>query len=164
MVDANDHSAGVLIDLDLAVRLKDGEHWIPFEPVPAGTLAFRAIDILRQGELVRTIYYRHDLESFFYTLVWILAYHAHSFSTPVRDLALWCDGVPMVIADRKRGCLIQPNTVLPEGPLKSLWLLKLARMLNNGYDQIRPVLRGDVATMGGQMTYDTFMAILDPPE
>ena len=49
MVDANDHSVGVLIDLDLAVRLKDGERLLPFEPVPAGTLPFRAIDILWPG-------------------------------------------------------------------------------------------------------------------
>jgi len=83
MVDASDQSVGVLIDLDLAVRLKDGERFIPFEPVPAGTLPFRAIDVLDQGELVNELYYRHDLESFFYTLVWILTYHIDSFSVAV---------------------------------------------------------------------------------
>ena len=65
-----------------------------FEPVPAGTLAFRAIDILWQGEFVHELRYRYDLESFFYTLVWILTYHPQGFSTPVREWGSLVQSVP----------------------------------------------------------------------
>lgn len=161
MVDAEDPSVGVLIDLDLAVRLKDAESQAPFRPVPAGTLAFRAIDVLEQGEFAHTLYYRHDLESFFYTLVWILTYHTQGFSRARADLIRWHDSSTLVISDRKRGFLISPNFTLPEGPLKPVWLLKLAKLFDDGYKQIESVPPADMTTMGGLITYETFMAILN---
>src|ERR1700733_887803 len=118
MVDANDHSVGILIDLDLAVRLKDGERWLRFEPVPAGTLAFRAIDILRQGEFVHELRYRYDLESFFYTLVWILTYYPHNFSTPVGEWSSWYNRSSLAIATMKSGMFFTLPDDMPDGPLK----------------------------------------------
>ena len=64
-------SQGVLIDLDFAARVAgngnppDGEIF-----PPAGTINFRAVDLLTPHKPVKA-YYRHDLESFFYTLLWI---------------------------------------------------------------------------------------------
>lgn len=73
MVNSSNHSEGVLIDLDVAARVDEhGDHvgGIPFPP--AGTLETRAFDLV-SAERPRKAYYRHDLESFFYTLLWIQA-------------------------------------------------------------------------------------------
>ena len=162
MVDANDHSVGVLIDLDLAVRLKEGERRLPFEPVPAGTLAFRAIDILWQGEFVHELRYRYDLESFFYTLVWILTYHPRGFSTPVGEWSEWYDGHPLAIAHSKAGMFFGTPPNMPGGPLKEPWLLKLANLFVQGHRIRARDKTTDKETMGGYLTYQKFMAILDP--
>ena len=162
MVDANDHSVGILIDLDLAVRLKDGERRLTFEPVPAGTLAFRAIDVLDQGEFVHELYYRYDLESFFYALVWILTYYPHSFSTPVRDWTKWYSAHPLAIANSKAGMFWGASANMPDGPLKELWLLKLANLFAKGQRLHARYDDTDKETMGGYLTYEKFMTILDP--
>jgi Fungal protein kinase len=60
--------SGMLIDLDLAVvdgERTGGRHM-------TGTMEFMAIDVLRGVEHT----YRHDLESFFYVLLWICARRA----------------------------------------------------------------------------------------
>jgi hypothetical protein len=162
MVDANDHSVGVLIDLDLAVRLKDGERRLTFEPVPAGTLAFRAIDVLWQGEFVHDLYYRYDLESFFYALVWILTYFPHSFSTPVGEWSQWYNAPPLAIANMKVGLFAELPYDMPHGPLKEAWLLKLANLFVEGRRHVRLDKCADKETMGGYLTYERFMAVLDP--
>ena len=162
MVDANDHSVGVLIDLDLAVRLKDGERQLTFEPVPAGTLAFRAIDVLDQGEFVHELYYRYDLESFFYALVWILTYYPHSFSTPVCDWSRWYNTHPLLIANSKAGMFFRASANMPDGPLKEPWLLKLANLFAKGQNLRAGLEDMDEETMGGYLTYEKFMAVLDP--
>jgi len=162
MVDANDHSVGVLIDLDLAVRLKDGERRLSFDPVPAGTLAFRAIDILWQGEFVHELRYRDDLESFFYTLVWILTYHPHSFSTPVGEWSGWYEAHPLASANAKAGIFFGVPVNMPVGPLREQWLLKLANLFSEGRHLLSSDETADKETMGGYVTYENFMAVLDP--
>ena len=162
MVDANDHSVGILIDLDLAVRLKDGERRLTFEPVPAGTLAFRAIDVLDQGEFAHELHYRYDLESFFYTLVWILTYYPHSFSTPVCDWSEWYNMHPLAVANSKAGMFFRASAIMPDGPLKESWLLKLANLFVKGQNLLAGDEDTDKETMGGYLTYQKFMAVLDP--
>ncbi|MCJ1469209.1 hypothetical protein MMC07_007842 [Pseudocyphellaria aurata] len=61
---------GMLIDLDLAIV--DGER--TGAQHMTGTMEFMAIDVLRGVEVEHT--YRHDLESFFYVLLWICARRA----------------------------------------------------------------------------------------
>jgi hypothetical protein len=63
-----DGFSGMLIDLDLAIvdgERTGGRHM-------TGTMEFMAIDVLRGVEHT----YRHDLESFFYVLLWICARQA----------------------------------------------------------------------------------------
>lgn len=57
--------AGMLIDLDLAKVLGSGRSGARYQ---TGTMEFMAIEVLRG--ISHT--YRHDLESFFYVLLWIL--------------------------------------------------------------------------------------------
>lgn len=163
MVNADDHSVGVLIDLDIAVRLKDPDSNSPLtiQPVPGGTLPFRAIDVLDQQDDVRTLYYRHDLESFLWTLIWILTYYPFDSSTAVLDLSPWLRGKPSTIANSKRSRLYKmaKGSDLPEGPFKDSWLTKLSALFNNGYLSLRDET-ADEETMGGIVTYSSFMDIL----
>ncbi|KAF8319351.1 hypothetical protein DL93DRAFT_2074970 [Clavulina sp. PMI_390] len=46
----------------------------PSLALPGGTVAFRALDLCNDDRLYHL--YRHDLESFFYVLVWIVANHS----------------------------------------------------------------------------------------
>src|ERR1700733_15326931 len=71
MVDASEPTQGVLIDLDFAARV--GAHGDPLEGETfphAGTLQFRAFELVTLENPLKA-YYRHDLESFFYALLWI---------------------------------------------------------------------------------------------
>lgn len=163
MVDAKDHSIGVLIDLDLAVQLNNGEQKLPIGSPLGGTLPFRAIQVLLQRNRIRELYYRHDLESFFYALVWILTYYPLDFSRPVGDLQLWYNTDLFSIGNIKRSQLteMRSGANLPDGPLKAQWLQKLAAWFDNGFKRME---RGDAVnreTCEGLVTYDGFMSILD---
>lgn len=164
MVDADNHSVGVLIDLDIAVRLRhpQSKQPLPFKPVPGGTLPFRAIDVRTDSDdEVQTLYYRHDLESFFWTLLWISAYHPFHSSVPVKDFSAWTRGGPYGISSLKRGMLLYMarGHELPEGPLKTTWLQRLAILFNNGYDRLMEAAV-DRETMGGTISYESFMSPL----
>ncbi|KAI0142834.1 hypothetical protein GGR57DRAFT_376041 [Xylariaceae sp. FL1272] len=62
------HADGLLIDLDVAVEIPSSSPSIPSTSSITGTRPFMAIGVL-QGEPHT---YRHDLESFFYVLLWVL--------------------------------------------------------------------------------------------
>ncbi|CCU76519.1 serine/threonine protein kinase domain protein [Blumeria hordei DH14] len=68
------HYGGLLIDLDLAILLKGGKEQGKLEAM-MGTIQFMALEILQnsfvQPGAVVSHSYRHDLESFFYVLLWI---------------------------------------------------------------------------------------------
>lgn len=94
---------GMLIDLDLAIvngERTGGRHM-------TGTMEFMAVDVLRGVEHT----YRHDLESFFYILLWMCARRAWSreFQCSTRDwprrniLGKWYGSNAADVADAKRG-------------------------------------------------------------
>lgn len=62
----NDQQKGVLIDLDLA-KEKESDPDTTSAPHRTGTLEFMAIEVLKGSPHT----WRHDLESFFYVLIWI---------------------------------------------------------------------------------------------
>jgi hypothetical protein len=75
MVDASDPVQGVLIDLDIAAPVTEQGNPLDGETLPpAGTLQFRAFDLVTPQKPQKA-YYRHDLESFFYTLLWIQSHY-----------------------------------------------------------------------------------------
>ncbi len=94
---------GMLIDLDLAIV--NGER--TGERHMTGTMEFMAIDVLRGVEHT----YRHDLESFFYVLLWMCARRAwdREFQCSTRDrprrniLGSWYGSNAADVADAKRG-------------------------------------------------------------
>ena len=96
--------AGMLIDLDLAKMLGSGRSGARHQ---TGTMEFMAIEVLRGIDHT----YRHDLESFFYVLLWICARRAwereffcSTVDRPKRNiLKKWYTGSFDDIADAKKG-------------------------------------------------------------
>jgi hypothetical protein len=164
MVDSRDHSVGVLIDLDIAVRIKDGDLPIKYPPILGGTLPFRAIDLLRDDPIPE-VRYRYDLESFYYVLLWILTYYPAGFSERVTTFSHWSKGSWKHIQSMKLGYVISAHR-LPRGPLLHSWLTPLAQMFRDGFlaeglaiglDELQSF---DAETLGNHVTYDRFINIL----
>ncbi|KAL9062163.1 MAG: hypothetical protein Q9157_009170, partial [Trypethelium eluteriae] len=85
----NDGFSGMLINLDLATEM------IP------GTRQFMAIKVLEEAAHT----YRHDLESFFYVLIWICVSYGWEEDKKLKmhPLRRWYDGTLEDIAHTKRG-------------------------------------------------------------
>ena len=94
--------AGMLIDLDLAKVLGSGRSGARHQ---TGTMEFMAIEVLQGIDHT----YRHDLESFFYVLVWLCARRGWDFcrnpnGRPKESrLRRWYTGSFKDIAEAKRG-------------------------------------------------------------
>jgi serine/threonine protein kinase len=99
-----DGFSGMLIDLDLAKEVGAGRSGARHQ---TGTMEFMAIEVLRN--VAHT--YRHDLESFFYVLLWMCARRAweREFQCRLKDqpkksrLTKWYTGNYNDIAEAKRG-------------------------------------------------------------
>ncbi|OJD11578.1 hypothetical protein AJ78_07680 [Emergomyces pasteurianus Ep9510] len=103
---ADGHS-GMLIDLDLAKEVGSGRSGARHQ---TGTMEFMAIEVLLNIDHT----YRHDLESFFYVLIWQCAHHGWQFKPPHTShqlqerpkssmLKKWYTGNYEEIATYKRG-------------------------------------------------------------
>ncbi|KAF8317404.1 hypothetical protein DL93DRAFT_2077061 [Clavulina sp. PMI_390] len=181
MVDETDHSKGILIDLDLAIRIHDHATGLPIPlpeftstPLPGGTLPFRAISLLEQGNQIHTLHYRYDLESFLYVLIWTLSHHPLEHASSSRSKAStkalsaiesWTQGTLTEMAQAKRAHLRRmakgEASALPTGQLGKAWLIKLAKLFEAGYRKLdEDPGRADVGTMGGVVTFEAFMAVL----
>ena len=96
----------MLIDLDLAIQVDGGRTGARQK---TGTMEFMAIEVLREFDHT----YRHDLESFFYVLIWICARRAweREFKCKLLDrpkesmLTDWYTGSYKQIAQRKRDAM-----------------------------------------------------------
>ncbi|VCU39388.1 Bgt-51861 [Blumeria graminis f. sp. tritici] len=98
---------GILIDLDLATLFKDGKAQGKLE-VMTGTMQFMALEILKNSFAVPGAVvshsYRHDLESFFYVLLWIcIRYGWPDNKSPHLDfLRKWYSGTAEEIHTNKK--------------------------------------------------------------
>ena len=175
MVNSDDPAFGVLIDLDFAARDRDPDtgHRVVLPSVPGGTLPFRAIDLCAGDPLPRSLY-RHDLESFFWTLLWILLYK--SVHSTDKVIAAWSAGPWDDIWTYKLGFLMRPlgRGLAEDIPLRKAWIIPLWKVLRDGYGAIpvesisTPSVHSQEATdfddetLGNRITYDGFMKILKP--
>ena len=92
--------AGRLIDLDLS-SVRD-EAWHDPEDVPLTfSIPFLASDLLTATTPQRHLY-RHDLESFYWSFVWIVLDHVQ-FKDPEFSLESWRKGAKAMIAHAKEG-------------------------------------------------------------
>ncbi|VCU39402.1 Bgt-51871 [Blumeria graminis f. sp. tritici] len=98
---------GILIDLDLAALFKDGKTQGKLEAM-TGTMQFMALEILKNSfavpGAVESHSYRHDLESFFYVLLWIcIRYGWPDNKSPHLDfLRKWYSGTAEEIHTNKK--------------------------------------------------------------
>ncbi|KAI1271450.1 serine/threonine-protein kinase Sgk2 [Xylaria sp. FL0933] len=91
---------GMLIDLDLAKEEGQGRSGARHR---TGTMQFMAIEVLTGTAHT----YRHDLEAFFYVLIWLCAYRAREGQQKSPLLARWHNGTYEQIAQSKRGDMDQ---------------------------------------------------------
>jgi hypothetical protein len=176
MVDASDHTQGVLIDLDFAVRVTPNGDPVDGKTLPrAGTLIFRAFDLLTPEKPVKA-YYRHDLESFFYTLFWIQLHYVNGerLKHPeADDFDFDFDGTWRTTQNRKSGFLVGSccpgGYELPLTPLRNQWLTPMRRLFGEAvcagasWDQFGRDGRDvelDQETFGGRITYEAFENII----
>lgn len=176
MVNRADHSEGVLIDLDIAARVNEQGTPVNRDELPvAGTIEFRACDLVIP-EKPKKAYYRHDLESFFYTLVWIQLHYQNGvyYQHPEAETAdFGFRGSWEATRDYKQGFLHAYNDKedqLPWTSLRDAWLTPLreyfGKAFNAEHNAAIATYRGvgsllDEKTLGGEISFEKFVKILD---
>ena len=174
MVDTRDPSRGVLVDLDIAARIRDGERWLDPVLPHAGTLGYRAIDLLKTNTHHPTIaLYRHDLESFFYVLAYITSLFRDGERLPIpNEFQSWWDSDLEGNAGLKRGFLVSLWGADDPHPLVADWVDPLRIMFWKAYRHRSEYQvgrrRGTVPewtqeqeeSFDGMITFEGFMALL----
>lgn len=115
---------GILIDLDSAIELAEGEET---EPDITGTRPFMAIGVLKSERHT----YRHDLESFFYVFLWTIITNHTENPPETSKLRQWSSGDWDELAVRKALDMDQDGfqTILGEFPSEFHSLKPLAESL-----------------------------------
>ena len=173
MVDASVPTQGVLIDLDFAVRVAQHGNPIDGETFPrAGTLIFRAFDLLTPDNPLKA-YYRHDLESFFYTLLWIQMHyvdgkkhvHPDANSFDFNFDVTWGSTRGQKVGFLLGSCHMD-GYQLPLTSLRDEWLTPMHRMFGEALRARRNFTREgkgaalDQETFGGRITYEAFENVI----
>ncbi|EGC45352.1 serine/threonine protein kinase Sgk2 [Histoplasma capsulatum var. duboisii H88] len=163
---ADGHS-GMLIDLDLAKEVGSGRSGARHQ---TGTMEFMAIEVLLNIDHT----YRHDLESFFYVLIWQCArhgwnklkqlqalYHLHGWLGDSM-LEIWCAGSHENIANAKQGNIGAGGferilTVEFSPPNDSL----LTKWYTDTYREIARIKRSDMGADGFEDILSEFPPIFE---
>jgi len=169
MVDASKPTQGVLIDLDFAARVDARGNPTEGETFPdAGTLQFRAFELVTLEKPPKA-YYRHDLESFFYTLLWIQSHYMDGRRIDSPEASRYdfdFNGSWESTQSRKRGflsCFNRRGSELMPTSLRDEWLTPMRHLFGEAVISHQEG-RGeplDQETFGGRVTYETFTNILE---
>ncbi|OJD20958.1 hypothetical protein ACJ73_07703 [Blastomyces percursus] len=163
---ADGHS-GMLIDLDLAKEVGSGRSGARHQ---TGTMEFMAIEVLLNIDHT----YRHDLESFFYVLIWQCARHGWDKLKQLRALyqlhgwlgdsmlEIWCAGSHETIANAKQGnigdggfeCILTGEFSPPNNSL-------LAKWYTDTYREIARIKRRDMGADGFEDILSEFPPIFE---
>ncbi|KAF8344063.1 uncharacterized protein EI90DRAFT_3028147 [Cantharellus anzutake] len=170
MVDETNPQRGVLIDLDLAIQVRDGERVLGIRPSTVGTYPFLALDLFRDEPLTQR-WYRHDLESFLYVLAWILSRFDEDGNEVHQTAAFddWIFGEKKYIFLAKRGFLREAERFRPVrfSRLQKSWMPELGALFYSGYNFRAKCIAGLVPyedeTLGGFVTFETVMEQLQKP-
>lgn len=172
-----DQVYGVLNDFDLATKV---DRTVTSSKQRTGTQPFMAIELLRPnppGHL-----FRHDLESFFYVLVWIITRYHNGKVIETPPLQEWEDYGRDLLPALKNDFLYSESIVHSTANYKSIfaWARRLRSMFANAYSARRifrdeqeelqdseathlpsgPSSSFDNSTLGDRITFDKFEAIL----
>jgi hypothetical protein len=171
----NDTAIGILNDWDMASLLDLlGEATLSTARHRTGTVPFMAVELLDSNPPAHL--YRHDLESFFYILVWAAIHydipHKERLSTPNQYIAKW-DSDLDTSSVNKSSFFAEPirrrrilSAIRPEfKELETQWIQPLALLFQLGKHYhnnpgLAPVQPYDSTTYGEQVTFQTFMAAI----
>jgi serine/threonine protein kinase len=169
MVNASNPQEGVLIDFDLAVRVdNNGDPMDGDDLPPAGTLVFRAGDLVTK-DIPKKAYYRHDLESFFFVLMWIEAHYKNGRLMPEPDTRFinldffdsW-----KTTQDVRLGFFYDKSEMIPACSLRDEWLVPLHQLFREAWIARRSAMwleeePLDPQTLGHRLVYERFKSVLD---
>ncbi|KAF8325408.1 uncharacterized protein EI90DRAFT_2138465 [Cantharellus anzutake] len=127
---------GILLDLDFAIQVRDGDKDVSPEPSFAA-ISFHGSPICCGFPPKRL--YRHDLESFFYMPGWILCRcDAHGEPKALHQFTAWHNGPLDDIIPAKRRFTGVPSHITSDRSSPSLqsWLRRLCRMFGGGYREV----------------------------
>ncbi|KAF8874972.1 hypothetical protein BD779DRAFT_1450466, partial [Infundibulicybe gibba] len=170
----NGRTHGVLNDFDLA---SCGEFTGPQSRQRTGTKQFMAYDLLDPHKS-HSHFYRHDLESIFYVMVFHFCGHHQGEEIPF-SLRDWSEISGGMLWKSKIAFLneIPPSTTDHYVPLWN-WIIKLSLIFRRGYsarvDFATSALLNDSnadgglkpfneETLGGHVTFDVFLGIITLP-
>lgn len=130
MVRRDDHAQGVLIDFSSALYVDDARN--PSKPAHyrIGMAPFVAVELCTAGK-PRLAEYRHDLESFFWTLWWITVQYENGKLREWADnpMIKWYTGKWAAIRRAKKGALKKPDLQYFSNTFQDLsaWIASLAK-------------------------------------
>jgi len=165
-------SKGIVNDWDMASHLDDaGEVPLSTARHRTGTIPFMARDLLVENPHAHL--YRHDLESFYYILVWAVVHFDLKNKRRHKNhpnLADW-DASTLGQARKAKISFIQSRTIASEtfdharkefAELRKQWLEPLRRLFKDAAESEdrNESSDYDLSTYGGVLTFETFMAAL----
>ncbi|KAH9484452.1 hypothetical protein JR316_0003934 [Psilocybe cubensis] len=172
---------GILNDFDMAAVLNPDSGIDPASTPHhhfTGTLPFMAVDLLEPSrpDSSNIHHYRHDLESFYYFLIWATTLYdlkaGHRVAPKERSpLYRWCKGDEISVYHAKlslHSCGFQKCAadMRPEWEdIWNKWVRPLSKVFRHGFialDDARDenIEDFDYATCGGHLTFEKFMSTI----
>lgn len=174
---ANNPGEGTIVDLEFAIgidglSLRADKKVEPIAHPTIGTPSFIAIDLHAPNE-IRPVkhFFRLDLESFVYSLAWIVTHYHTGRAVWSAAFGDWMSGDDAQIAASKREFLAscaknaQPFGVGVESDMTKEWLPRLCRLFADAFAaRDAAALIGEDfndETLGGRITYESFLIALE---
>lgn len=170
MVLASDEGHGILVDLDFATRRDDPsleKHGYGYCTMSA---PFMAMELLHDSPSIRHLY-RHDLESFFWSLCWILVHYHRGKRIAHLPLKDFYQSTWTKMINAKRGAL-EREAEMVKAITKSFrhsWSKRLGRLTHHMYKARQAILAHDChdpvnpivnETADGLLTFDIFISLI----
>lgn len=161
---------GIVNDWDMASIIDDNGELLTKARIATGTLPFMARDLLKHTPPQNL--YRHDLESFFYILVWAAIHYDFENKVQretVEPLVDWEADLETCLESKRRFIGVPEITREVVGHVgeafegvREQWIEPLIHLFRNAEDGEleRCEMTYDFATCGGQVTFHAFMEAL----
>ncbi len=158
---------GFLIDLDYACELQSSPTHVPGEVPHTFSTPFLALDLLSAGNKPQVHHYRHDLESFYWSIVWLVLSFHNITSAGAFALEKWQLGSASDIWGHKHyflrhGCeevLEKLEDKIPAFKPVADTLKKISDIIRSGHDALR-LPNADRETAGGHITFEAFQGAI----
>jgi hypothetical protein len=168
---------GVLNDWDVATAPEADGGDTSKAQIGCRALSFVSVEMLSPTTLQH--HYRHDLESFFWILLWCACQYTLNGTTgrkrmtPARAMSEWSSQYSYGITRRgfihsskeEQAFWLCRHISDAFKPLSESWIRPLWDLLEQGYSSLREnsTTPGyDVETLGGNLTFEKFMSVLAP--